>query len=58
MISTAARISGFVVVEDLTSNMTASVIPVILPKTEIPTYPAMMSLSSMEERSTRMIYQQ
>ena len=50
MISTAARILGFAVVEDLTSNITASAMPAILPKTEIQTYLAMMSLSSMDGR--------
>ena len=53
----AARISGFVVVGDLTSNMTASVTPAILPKTEIQTFPALMPLSSMDERLSRLTYQ-
>ena len=56
MISTGARISGFAVAEDLTSNITASAIHAILPKTEIQTYLAMMSLSSMDERLTSVTY--
>ena len=56
MISTAARISGFVVVGDLTSNMTASVTPAILPKTEIQTYPALIPLSFMDGKLSRVTY--